>query len=206
VTLNIKKKKRQRLDATTRKKMIIKNCRNLIINHGFSGLSLRNVAKVSGIGLSTLQYHFKSKEILIQALMFDTRDLFMKQSLELKAHSSKNPELQIKTISLWLINDLKSKHTAHLFTQLWAHSLMDDSTFKVMEEIYQEYCEFFVDIISKLQPKLTMDQVMERSIKIVALIEGLTIFIGSKRKSFVLDIYDIEKSTVKSILDIALQR
>jgi len=196
--------KRQRLDPVARKSMIIESCRQLIIDHGFSELSLRKVAKKTGIGLSTLQYHFKSKETLIQALMFETRDSVKKRCLELKTQNVTNPELQMRAISFWLINDLKNKHIAHLFTQLWAHSLMNDFIFKIMDEIYQEYCEFFVDIVTKLQPKISYEQAMERSIKIVAIIEGLTIFIGSKRKKMVRDVHDIENSTVKTILSIAL--
>ncbi|MCF6318889.1 MAG: TetR/AcrR family transcriptional regulator [Proteobacteria bacterium] len=184
--------------------MIIKSCRSLIISQGFPELSLRKVAKKSGIGLSTLQHHFNSKETLVRAVLHDTKDLFKKKCQELKSQNINDPISQIRMVSEWLINDLKNKDTSHLFTQLWAYSFMDDFTLTVMDEIYKEYCDFFLEMITKIHPKINHKQAMVTSIKIVAIIEGLTIFIGSKPKSFLRKEFDIETSTVESILEMVL--
>ena len=196
--------KKLRFRGAVRQLMIIDSCRELIIEQGFSELSLRKVARKAGIGLSSLQYHFRTKEELIQGVVLNTRDIYIQQRLEIKDKNKGDPLSQFTSITLWLVNDLKQKKTAHLFTQLWAQSMIDKFTAEIVEQIYKEYCETYAEMINRLQPKLNYEESMIRSVKIVSLIEGLMLFLGAERCKLLENVKNIENSTVDTAIQIAM--
>ena len=53
---------------------IIKQALHLFNNNGTSNVSLRAIAKETGISIGNLQYHFKKREDIIEALYFQLVD------------------------------------------------------------------------------------------------------------------------------------
>jgi TetR/AcrR family transcriptional regulator len=47
---------------------VLQSAERLFSRHGFEGVSLRDVAKASGISMGLIQYHFKSKDGLYEAV------------------------------------------------------------------------------------------------------------------------------------------
>ncbi len=51
------------------KQSILDAAEQLFAEHGFDGASLRSITSVAGVNLAAVNYHFKSKEALIQAVL-----------------------------------------------------------------------------------------------------------------------------------------
>lgn len=52
-----------------RKQEILHTAIEIIADEGYSGLSMRSLARASGMKLGALQYHFRTREELLRSIM-----------------------------------------------------------------------------------------------------------------------------------------
>ncbi|MCB1462215.1 MAG: TetR/AcrR family transcriptional regulator [Nitratireductor sp.] len=69
----------RRCDTDERRAQIALAARGLIVERGFEGLRMRDIAERVGINVATLHYHVPSKEALVELLAKSLRDEFIAQ-------------------------------------------------------------------------------------------------------------------------------
>lgn len=151
------------------------------IREGIAGLSMRKIAAEVDLSLGNLTYHFPSKASLIEA-MVDERiadyALLFQNVLE---RSGPTPQDQLASIVRLLVEDLRNPEIG-FFPQLWAHAMVDETTWRQMHKLYDVEREIFVAFITAAAPSLPLLEAEEMALDLQATIEGLTIFIGMGRR------------------------
>lgn len=73
----------QHANASSTKSRLIEAAQSLLIEHGYEAMSLRQITSRAGANLAAVNYHFGSKESLIQELLSQRLDRLNQQRLQL---------------------------------------------------------------------------------------------------------------------------
>ena len=199
--------KDQRAGASRRSpraEAIVADAIRLITEEGYGEFTLRKVAARNGIKLASLQYHFKSKEALLNALLDQVLRDYEKRFTQGAAefYASIGPEKLLEFTIDFALKDTQRADSSNFFFQLWAMSCHDPSAARIQEQIYAIYRKTFSELIKMLNPALSAAERNIRSILIVSMLEGLMLFI-SEGKSQRKHVSRIAKGIKKQILRIA---
>lgn len=182
---------------------ILEAAKRILIDGGVSQFTLRRVAEQAGLQLRHLQYYFKTKDKLLDALIKTVCDDYIESSQALVAEEGCNPEEKFKKNIDFLLKDNKDPNSNTLFFELWAMACHDDHVNQTMDELYIVYRKYIAVLISELHPKIAKRELDCRALQIVILIEGATLFIG-KNKAPHWAKSGIENGLKQTILEIAL--
>lgn len=165
--------KNQRLRGHVRREQIIKAALKVMSQQGYPKFTMRNVAENAGIHVATLQYYFKNKNELLQAL-FDHKLEDDSRVFHLAIGNAGRPvkERFTKAIKLILTEDRRPLVIGY-FLQLWALSSYDKAATKNLDHYYDAYLGWIIEIISLVNTDLTGKEKKLRAQSILALLEGL---------------------------------
>ncbi len=187
-----------------RAEAIIADAVRLITEEGYGKFTLRKVAARNGIKLATLQYYFKTREALVNAVLdqvlLDYQERFNEGNPEL--YASIAPEHLLEFTIDFVLKDVQRVESSNFFFQLWAMSCHDASAARIQEKIYALYRKTFSELIKMLNPALSAAERNIRSIVIVSMLDGLMLFI-SDGKSQKRHTSKIAQRVRKEILHIA---
>ena len=164
----------QEIDVSDRKQEILQQAIDIIASEGYGKLTMRGLARASGMKLGALQYHFRTWEDLLHALAAHIAITY-RQSFE--ALKSDEEALSIQDIAKFVLDDVPSStlQAGRLFPQLWAMARVEPVMEKLLDAIYQEY-------LNKLENRLiAMNSKTPRAeaLALMSLLEGTTLFVGS---------------------------
>ena len=127
-----------------RKEQIIKEAIKIVAEEGYGNLSMRAVARASGLKLGALQYHFPHWADLLRGVA----DYIMDQySLPAAPGRPKHP-VDIVDVVQYIMDDAAgvTLNSERLFPQLWAMAQVEPIMNKLMAEIYGRY----IDVLEKI--------------------------------------------------------
>ena len=142
---------------------------------------MRRIARESKIELRHLHYYFNTKSDLLQALLDDTCAGYDAQLLSQTSKTDGTPETRFLACIDYLLHDNQQVESNAFFFELWALSCHDDAVQKILRSLYDHYCAQIAELIHTMHPKADQAELHQRAVLIVALIEGLTLFIGRKQ-------------------------
>ncbi len=161
---------------------ILQAARDILISEGFHKLTLRNISKKVGINLSSLQHHFKNRAALIEALFEKASEYYQSKTRNLlKVEPGIDPKLQIDQGVRSALNDHKSKEENQFFYQMLAMGIEEPAAQKLIDDFYQRLWTITSNQLLKLNPSLTKEERLNRSVHMISLVEGSGFFIGSPR-------------------------
>ena len=181
---------------------ILDAAKKILIDGGYSRLSLRRVASAAGLELRSLQYYFKTKDKLIQALIQSICDAYLERCRSLINDAKDTPETQFTKCIDYLIVDNMDRASNTVYFELLAMSCHDDNVADPMNRLYLDYRSFISDLILKVRPELSSAAAARRALRIVILLEGLS-FIFSANKFSTVQANDISDSLKVDIFEIA---
>jgi len=183
---------------------IVVDAIRLITEEGYGEFSLRKVAARNGIKLASLQYHFRTKDALLDAVLNQTLRGYEKRFNEgdPARYASIAPEQLLELTVDFVLKDAQDVDSSNFFFQLWAMSSHDTSAAGIQEQIYALYRKTFCALIQMLNPTLSAAERNIRSIIIISMLDGLMLFI-SEGKSQKRHVSKIAKRVKKDILRIA---
>ncbi len=157
---------------------ILKAALSVLIDEGAIAFTLRRIARACGLKVGNLSYHFPRKEVLIQLLLEELLDSYE----ALLDRTVRQPDLTAEdrlslTITICL-DDIGSKRTTHLFTELWALANHDDFVADRVAAFYRHVHGIIGQFVADLNPALTPDEVRTVSLFISSSMEGTTVFSG----------------------------
>jgi len=195
----------KRSSRSPRAEAIVADAIGLITEAGYSEFSLRKVAARNGIKLASLQYHFKTKEELLDAVLeqvlFEFGERF--KAGDPAVYASLMPEQLLELTVDFVLSECQRSESSDFFFQLWAMSCHDASAARIQAEIYALYRKTFRELIQMLNPALTAAQRDSRSVVVISLLEGLMLFI-SEGKSHGRQVSKIAAEAKQGILRIVM--
>jgi len=150
----------------------------VLIDEGASAFTFRRIAARCGMKVGNLSYHFARKELLIQLLLDDLLEYYEGVLDETVRQPGLSPEDQLRIMIEIVLDDIGTKRTTHLFTELWALANHDEFVADRVAAFYRRAHCNIASAIAPLNPALSPDEVDILARFISASLEGTTIFAG----------------------------
>jgi len=147
----------------------------VLVNGGYSDLTLRRVAAAAGMPLRHLQYYFPTKNDLLRSLCEDICGDYIAKCDALSSRKHATPRARFQTCIDFLIDDNRDPVSNTIFFELWALACHDDYANRMLDRLYLHYRGYISRLIANLRPRLTRSEVESRAVQIVAL--GMTVVI-----------------------------
>ena len=120
-----------------------------------------------------------SKNDLLKDLLDHSIDEFMNEFERLRVGVNNDPELHLRSIINFIVLDLGNPTTTTFYPELWALANHDEYADKLMDQIYARVRLPLEDCITRINPKLSVEQVKKVALFISASMEGMTMFVGN---------------------------
>jgi AcrR family transcriptional regulator len=184
---------------------ILAAAKKVLVDGGYPDLTLRRVADAAGMPLRHLQYYFPTKNDLLRSLCEDICDDYIAKCDALSSREHANPRARFQTCIDFLIDDNRDPISNTIFFELWALACHDDYANRLLDRLYLHYRGYISRLIENMRPNLARRDVESRTVQIVALIEGLTLFIGRNKPRHAA-LREVVKDASASILKVAVAR
>lgn len=160
-----------------RKREILQMAIDIIEDEGYGSLSMRALARASGMKLGALQYHFRTWEAMLRALV-DYIDTELSEGFQQQIGGADSPSVQ--DIAAYMLDETGegSLFSDRLWPQLWAMEQVEPLVSDLLEDVYAKYLRL-------LEQALTEKGVSEpraEALCLMSLIEGESLFTGSGRR------------------------
>lgn len=157
---------------------ILRATLQVLIEKGAGSLTMRRIAAECGLQPGHLAYYFPSKQELIRELL-DALVAEYIEAIEVIMHTSgASAEERLERVVMQIIDDISTKKTTRVFTELWAMSNHDEFVQDRVEELYQRGYAVFDGLIEELNPSLSSGDREILLLFIRTTLEGTTISAG----------------------------
>ena len=162
-----------------RKTEILRSAIELIADEGYGSLSMRALARASGMKLGALQYHFRTWDALLIALVE-----YIEAEI-ISAFDASDGSVQESSIRS-LIEFMLDEHVGtsdnlfsdRLWAQLWAMEQVEPLVSDLLEEVYAK----FLMKLEKLMAKQSVVNARAEALMLLSLVEGECLFVGQGRR------------------------
>ena len=162
-----------------RKTEILRSAIELIADEGYGSLSMRALARASGMKLGALQYHFRTWDALLIALVE-----YIEAEI-ISAFDASDGSVQESSIRS-LIEFMLDEHVGtsdnlfsdRLWAQLWAMEQVEPLVSDLLEEVYAK----FLMKLEKLMAKQSVVNARAEALMLLSLVEGESMFVGQGRR------------------------
>ena len=183
------------------REQILSSALHLLVEEGYSALSMRRIASVCGLKIGNLTYHFATREELIRALLDALIRAYEIEFDAILQFTDETPEERLAEICGLVLEDIRTKRTTHVFPELWALGNHDPFVLERVQELYTRARRSLLEIIEELRPDLATQDREDLALFISASMEGLTVFAGYE-KPFEKRMDQLEAIAIQSFLRI----
>lgn len=160
---------------------ILEASRQVLVESGHVNLTMRRVAKETGISLGNLNYYYPSRAELMADLLQYVIDGYLNNFSKLRNQAGDDADEQFRAVVGYVFDDLSTRETTMFFPELWVLANRDERVAQQMERLYAQYREILVDLIGFMNPRLDETRRHDLAVLICASLEGHTMFIGHGR-------------------------
>ena len=159
-----------------RKLQILQTAIKIIADSGYGSLTMRALARESGIKLGALQYHFRTREVMLRALV-DYISAEYKKNFELVTRDADS--LDIDELLTFLLTDPVEGlfQEDRLWPQLWGMMLVEPLVADLVDDIYRDYIQVFEKSLERSGSTAPRAD----ALLIMSMVEGTTLFVGKGR-------------------------
>jgi len=167
--------------VTERQQEILQIAIELIADEGYAALSMRALARASGMKLGALQYHFRTSEDLLRALVDYISQTYNQAFSSLKDSLNKNGKpASLNDIVTFVMDDKAGEglNSDRLWPQLWAMQQVEPLVSDLVEDVYSSYIATLQEALlaaGSANPRID-------ALWLMSLLEGSTIFLGAGRR------------------------
>ncbi len=160
-----------------RRNQILKTAIEMIADEGYAGLSMRALARASNMKLGALQYHFRTTDEMLRAVVGYIGDAY---SSSFQALDQPGESQSILQLIDFILNDEPGVDLMgdKLWPQLWAMQQVEPIVSDLVEDIYERYIETLERALRAAgnpAPKV-------EALCLMSMLEGSTIFMGRGRR------------------------
>lgn len=160
---------------------IMTAAKNVFIEHGRHGFSMRKIANEAGMAVGNLGYYYKSKDDILRDLLDHTISEYETTFDGIFNSQITDDKAKLKNIIYHIIEDLGRRETTRFFPELWSLANHDEYAANGMHLLYQRARRHMRILVSRINPALSFDQCRIVSLFISASLEGHTMFIGDEK-------------------------
>jgi AcrR family transcriptional regulator len=179
--------------------LILKAALDVLINEGAGAFTLRRIAARCDMKVGNLSYHFAKKEMLINLMLDDLLDHYERLLDETVRQPGLDAESQFRLMIAICLDDIGSKRTTHLFTELWALSNHNEFVAARVAAFYRSVHGQWAAVIRPLNPELSEQQAEAVARFVSASMEGTTIFAGHG-KAWAAQMPEMKAIAIKSLV------
>lgn len=158
--------------AELKRQFILKQTEALLVREGGAGLSMRKVADACGMSLGNLQYHYATREALLEALLAS----FIANYVALVRDRSFQPTGDLKRDLSDILSSglelLDKTEASRIFKELWAAAQQSDSLAAEMTAYYGELARFYAQTLRSLDAAAGDDNINRAVSVLMPLFEG----------------------------------
>ena len=164
---------------TDRKTEILRAAIELIADEGYGSLSMRALARASGLKLGALQYHFRTWDALLTALV-NYIEAEITSAFSAPGGPSEIPSI-MSMVEFMLDEQVGTSDKLfndRLWTQLWAMEQVEPLVSDLLEEVYATFLE-------KLETLMAAQGIVNaraEALMLLSLVEGESLFVGQGRR------------------------
>jgi AcrR family transcriptional regulator len=167
----------QEIALSDRKQQILQAAIGIIASKGYGKLTMRALARASGMKLGALQYHFRTWDDMLRALATYIVDAYQ-QSWEAMYLNAEEPSL--KDLVRFIMDDPAGTALSgdEFFPQLWAMAQVEPAMAEKLDELYAVYLEKLEEQLTALGSRAPAAD----ALAVMSLLEGTMVFVGSDRR------------------------
>lgn len=160
---------------------ILKAALEVLIDEGADAFTLRRIAARCDMKVGNVSYHFPRKEMLIQVMLDEMLESYDKLLEEMVRKPGLTAEERLKLVIILCLEDIQTKRTTHLFTELWALANQSEFVADRVRLFYAKVHEVIGEYVAQINASLTRDEVHSVALFISASMEGSTPFLGHQK-------------------------
>jgi AcrR family transcriptional regulator len=157
----------------------------LIADEGYASLSMRALARVVGMKLGSLQYHFRSSDELLKAIVGFVSASYDESFAELRQNTKQNPRQNkahpsLEEIVTFVMDDKAGANIVSdkLWPQLWAMQQVEPLVSDLVENIYSTYLK----VLEQALRNVGASAPRAEALLLMSMLEGSAIFLGEGRR------------------------
>lgn len=160
---------------------IMQTAVSIVSESGWHALTLRDVARKTGMRLGNLQHYFSSIEALVEATLHHTLATYLTEVQRRNESFPEDPQARFGAHLRFLLNDITQPDTNAFFFSLWDFANRNDAANRAMDEIYSIHRQTIEEDLRQIRPNYPEDDIPIVAAIIVAQIEGLMVFLSANR-------------------------
>lgn len=184
---------------------ILQAAREIFAADGYGGLSMRKVAAQVGVSLSNVQHYYKSKDMLVEALLLDSLNQFQVRIDNITASMAQASRVDqfLATVDMFL-EELGNPVTRGMFFEFWALATRNTFASALMEKMQSRERKAIFNLVQGLSAEISDSDYVIRAALIVAQIEGLMLFRVRNRPKRP-ELEGLENAARQAVLRLAMQ-
>ena len=162
---------------TERKREILQIAIELIADEGYAALTMRALARASGMKLGALQYHFRTFEDLMRELV---NYIAMSYHTSFRTLRDHKPSNSLYDVVVFILDDQAGNHLCgdKLWPQLWAMQQVEPLVSDLVEDLYANY----IEILQNALKDSGSETPYQEALMLISMLEGSTLFLGDGRR------------------------
>ena len=147
----------------------------LFSKEGTAGFSMRRVASLAGVTLSTLQHYFGKGENLLKITISSITSRYIDTLQAIEHDVSLPPRERFHVLTDEIISWSTDPVVSDCYFELYALASKDKEVARLLEEVYVAYHGLLTDFVAQLNPALARDRAAMIALMIGAHIDGVMI-------------------------------
>jgi AcrR family transcriptional regulator len=152
--------------------LIIQNALEILGESGASALTMRGLADRCGISLGNLQYHFKTREALLEGLLEFFLTECARMSREYLEGLSGTPEENLKQLTRFNLENPLLVQWSGIFQELRAMGRHDPEINRALREYYTAWRDQVVEHLQLMAPKAGRAELRNAAGLLLTFVEG----------------------------------
>jgi AcrR family transcriptional regulator len=144
-----------------------------IVDEGYGELSMRKIAGKAGISLSNLQFHFRTREDLLGAVVTQLASRYLEQYQALADNTHLSSEERLEAALRHTLAGNREPGTQSIFFNMWAIAQTHECARSIVEQVYVAQRGELSRFIGEANPRLSTHDCSLRAALISCQIEGL---------------------------------
>ncbi|NWK97001.1 TetR family transcriptional regulator [Sphingobium lactosutens] len=157
---------------------ILKAAQEVLIDEGADAFTIRRIAARCGMKVGHVSYHFPRKDMLIQVLLDELVDGYGTLIDGVVNRPGLTAEERLERVITLCLEDIGSKRTTHLFTELWALANHNAFVADRIRAFHERIHGVIGGYVAAINPTLSHKDAGTVALFISATMEGATLFLG----------------------------
>jgi AcrR family transcriptional regulator len=162
-------------NRNTRVPQILDVAIKVFSEEGSVGFTQRRVAREVGIGLSSLQHYFATREDLLRSAIHQATERYFDEYRQMMSDTTRSPEARLERIADRIFAILTSPSTRHFSVHTWSLGEQEPSVSALLAQLHRELIVLFGGLVRTINPSLATTDCELRAGLIISHIFGLVV-------------------------------